>query len=159
MFVLDPKVLVGSMSGVALDQLVKRLDVSVRSFETLDLVRLEDEFREVLVPVSLASAALVSAAIRDIIIGTIESIVISRMRMMRWQGLALLGYTFTENRQEVQIAPVQDLAEQRRRIEDIGRRLASSGIFSTEVAWLKAYVTNQLDLMRIELDGAELEAL
>jgi hypothetical protein len=101
---------------------------------------------------------LVPTVMRDVLIGTIESLVMSKLRMMRWQGLAMLGYSFFEVRQPVQVTAVRDAVEQRRQIDELGRRLASSGLFSAELAWLKVYANHELDLMRMELDAAELEA-
>jgi hypothetical protein len=155
---LEPKFLVGWFNGPALGQLVKQLDVSVRAFEAIDYNRTEEALREMFQVLEPANAVLVPTVMRDIIIGTIESVVISRLRMMRWQGLGLLGYSFVEGREEVQITPVRDMAEQRARMDDLGRRLASSSLFNAELAWLKVYAAHELDLMRVELDGAELEA-
>jgi hypothetical protein len=157
-FILEPKFLVGWFNGPALGQLVKQLDVSVRAFEAIDYNRTEEALREMFQVLEPANAVLVPTVMRDIIIGTIESVVISRLRMMRWQGLGLLGYSFVEGREEVQITPVRDMAEQRARMDDLGRRLASSSLFNAELAWLKVYAAHELDLMRVELDGAELEA-
>ena len=102
---------------------------------------------------------LAATAVRDIIVGTVESTVISRLRMMRWQGLSLLGFRFLEGKQEISIAPVRDMIEQRRRMDEMGRLLASSSLFAAELSWLKVLVAHELELMRVELDGAELEAL
>jgi hypothetical protein len=157
-FILEPKFVVGGFNGPAFAQLVRQLDVTVRSFEPVDYSRSEEAFRDLFQPTIPANMVLAPTVMRDILIGTVESIVMSRLRMMRWQGLVLLGYSFSEGRQPIQIEPVKDMAEHRARMDDLGRRLASSALFSAELAWLKTYGTHELELMRVELEAAELES-
>lgn len=157
-FVLEPKFLMGSFRGPVLSELAKQLDVAAKMFEPVNFGSFEEALREQFTVMNQANVVLVPTIARDVLIGTIESVVISRMRMMRWQGLALLGFVFTENHQQVQIEPVRDLVEQRARIDELGRRLATSALFTAEISWLKSYVATQLELMRIELEAAELEA-
>ena len=51
------------------------------------------------------------------------------------------------------------LADHRHRMDELGRLIASSSLLATELAWLKVYIAHELELMRMELDGAELESL
>jgi hypothetical protein len=71
----------------------------------------------------------------------------------------LLGYRFYEGDQLARIPQVKDLAEQKHRLDELGRQLASSSIFSGELAWLTTYVANAIQLMRVELEGADLESM
>jgi len=157
---VESKYVFGSFpTGPAFDELVKQLDVGIRSLEPLQLERLEAAMMDILRVTDTANAVTAPTAIRDIITGTVESMLVSRLRMMRWQGLRLLGYTFEEGNQPVDVAPVSDMAEQRKRMDDLGRLLASSTLFSAELSWLKVYVAHELEMMRVELEGAELESL
>lgn len=157
-FNLEPQHMVGSFDGRTLAAITKPLDVTIRALEPLDYGRIEGALRDLFYTRVAAEQVLVSAAMHDLVVGTAESIVISRLRMMRWQGLGLLGYRFYEGQQEVQITPVRDMMEQMRRIDEWGRKLASSTLFTQDLAWLKTYAIHQLELMRTELEVAELEA-
>jgi hypothetical protein len=159
-FQLEPSAMLGTLErGAALDQLVKGFDVAAKSFEPISLARMEAAFGELFRVSMPANNVLAPSAMHALVAGTVESIVVSRLRMMRWQGLALLGYRFFEGEQEVEVVAVKDVAEQRRRMDELGRKLASSTLFSGELIWLKNYAIHELGLMRMELDGAELEAV
>lgn len=157
---LEPKYVIGRFApGPVFDSVVTQLDVAVRSMQPLEYARLEASLGDLFRPTIDANAAYAASAIHDIIVGTVESVVISRLRMMRWQGLALLGFGFFEGKQAVKIAPVKDLVEQRRRMDELGRTLASSALFTGDLVWLKSYVAHELELMRLELEAAELESM
>jgi hypothetical protein len=157
---LDRRYIIGNFPpGAGFDAIVSQLDVAVRSMQPLEFDRFERAFQDILRLSEPANAVLAATAIRDIIVGTVESTVISRLRMMRWQGLQKLGYVLQEGDREVQIDPVSDIPEQHRRIDEMGRLIASSALFGAELAWLKVYVAHQLDAMKIELEGAVLESL
>lgn len=159
-FVLGAQNIVGSFEqNPGFTQLISQLQVGISSLQPIEFERMEASLRDVFKPRIAADEVLVPTVMRDILVGTAESIIMSRLRMLRWQGLAMLGYVFHEGQQTVAVEPVADAAEQRRIIDDFGRQLASSSIFSAELSWLKAYAARELELMRVELDGAELEAL
>jgi len=158
-YTLDPEYVIGQFrSGQVLAAGLGQLSVAVRSLQPLDYQRLEALLREAFDPSMAADAVLVPTAVRDIINGTVEAAILSELRMMRWQGLALLGYSFIEDEQEVQITPPKDMTEHRRHIDEFARRVASSGLFAAELAWLKVYGAHVLELMRVELEGAVLES-
>ena len=138
--------------------IIASIEVSAKAFEAIDSVSLESSLIELFDCREAAQAVLVPIMARDMVVGTVESVMMSRMRMMRWQGLGLLGYRFREGTADVAVSWVKDIAEQRQRIEEYDRKLASSMIFNGELAWLKTYALSQLQLMRVELDGAELES-
>jgi len=157
---LETKYVIGRINpSPVFDSVVTQLDVAVRSMQPLEYARLEASLEELLRPTLPTNSAYMQIVIHDIIIGTVESVVISQLRIMRWQGLALLGFSFYEGKQAVKITPVKDMAEQRRRMDDLGRKLASSNLFTGDLEWLKSYVAHQLELMRMELEGAELESM
>jgi hypothetical protein len=157
-FILEPKFLIGRFSGPGFEQITRNIEVSVESFEPVDYSSTEEALRELFQPSIPANMVLAPTAMRDVLIGTVESLVMTRLRLMRWRGLAMLGYSFSEGRQPVTVEPVRDATEQRRLIDEVGRRLASSALFSAELAWLKVYATHLLDLMRVELEAAELNS-
>jgi hypothetical protein len=159
-YVIDTRFLIGSFApGSGFDAVVSQLDVAARGSDSLELDRFQRSLRDIVRLTDAGNTDLVQTAIHDIVVGTVESTIISRLRMMRWQGLKLLGYTFFEGQNQIEIAAVKDIAEQRLRMDEMGRRLASSPLYSGEFAWLKMYVGHELELMRMELEGAELESL
>jgi hypothetical protein len=158
-FILDAHNIIGSFKpSSGLQNVITALEVSSKAFETVDFDSLERSLQSLFDVREPAQEVLVPTMVRDLILGTVESVILSRLRTMRWQGLALLGYTFREGHDDVAVTRVQDVAEQHRRIDEYGRMLASSTLFNGELAWLKVYAGHQLGLMRVELDGAELEA-
>jgi hypothetical protein len=157
---LDTRYIIGSFPpDSGFDATIVQLDVAIRSMQPLEFERFERSFMDILHLPEPANSVLAATAIRDIIVGTIESTIVSRLRMMRWQGLKLLGYTFQEGETQVQIVPVSDLTEQRRRMDEMGRMIASSALFGAELSWLKVYVSHQLEAMRFEIEAAELESM
>ncbi len=158
-FELDPRFVTGSfIPSSDLGMILANLEVSAKAFELVDFAELERLLQGLFSVREPAEAVLAPTLVRDMIVGTIESVIMSRLRMMRWQGLALLGYRFREGKDEVAMAGPAGMGEQRRRMDEYGRLLASSKLFDGELAWLKAYGTRQLELMRLELEAAELGA-
>jgi hypothetical protein len=158
--VLERQYLVGKFeSGTGFSAFLNELDVNVKSLKPIDFDTTERNLTSFFKVSEPANAVLAPTLIHNVIISTAESILMSRLRVMRWQGLALLGYSFFEEKQEVNVPPVSDLKEQRRRMDDLGRQLASSTLFIGELAWTKIYVARELDLMRVELEAADLDSL
>jgi len=158
-YLVDPKYIVGVfINGEVFDGVVSELDTAVRSLQMVAFDRLEVALAGAFRASSEEYAVMAPTVIRDLILGTIESMMLSRLRMMRWQGLSLLGYTFSEGKQAVQVPPVASIEEHKTRMDELGRQLASSGLFAAELAWLKNYGAHELELMRVELEGAELDA-
>ncbi len=156
---IDPRYAIGGFdASVSLKNVVTQLEVSARALEPIDFDVFESSFSGLFVVRQAAEAVLVPTMIRDLVTATVESVVLSRVRIMRWQGLALLGYRFREGREDVVVAKPADVNAHRRDMDEYGRLIASSHMFDGELAWLKTYVAHELDLMRVELDGAELEA-
>ncbi len=159
-YLIEPKYLIGVFyPNDGFDTLISELDVSTKSLEPIHFDRLESSFREVLRTPIPANGALAPSALHELVLGTVESALISRLRMMRWQGLALLGYRFLEGEHETAMPAIKDIAEQRREMDNLGRLLASSSLFDAELTWLKSYAARELDKMRVELDGAELRSM
>lgn len=157
---LEKRYLIGKFGRQpGFDSLLSELDVSVRSLKPVNFDLIERDLTSLFQVSEPANVVLVPPLMRDIIVGTIESMLISRLRFMRWQGLGLLGYTFYEGNRLVDIPAVKDLGEQRRRMDELGRQLASSSIFTAEIAWLKTYVAHELELMRVELEAADLDRM
>jgi hypothetical protein len=156
---LERQYIAGSLSPEeGLAAVLTQLEVAIRDLEAVDFDRFAASLAEYFIPLT-PSHTTAPEMLRVVVQGTVESIVMSSLRMMRWQGLALLGYSFVEGRQEINITPVADTKEQLSRIDEFGKKLASSELFSGELSWLKAYGANHLELMKVELEGAALESL
>ena len=157
-FHIDQRYVLGTFKPSPwLQTVISTIEVNAKAFQPIDFVSVEGALTQLFDCREPAQAVLVPSMVHNVVVGTVESVVISRLRTMRWQGLGLLGYRFREGGEDVAVTRVADIPEQRRRMDEYGRMLASSSIFSGELAWLKSYATNQLDLMRVELDGAELD--
>jgi hypothetical protein len=157
-YLVDNRYLIGRLSpGPGLDALIQQLDVAIHTFEPIDLGRYERSFADLLRLHESANSELAAAGVHSVLIGTVESIAISRLRTMRWQGLRLLGYAFLEGQRPIEVGGAATMDEQRKRMDEMGRSLASSALFVGELAWLKQYVEHELELMRLELEAADLE--
>jgi hypothetical protein len=156
-FQIPKQYIVGGFPTTAgLRAVLTGLKVSAKAFEAVDSANIEQALVELFDCREPAQAALVPGMMRSLVVGTIESVIMSRLRMMRWQGLGLLGYHFHEGREDVAVTRVEDMAEQRRRIGVYERLLTGANVFIGELAWLKVYALHELNIMRVELDGAEL---
>ena len=158
-FSIDPSHVIGRFalsSGVL--NAVTQLEVSANAFEPIDFNRVEATLQGLFSVKEAAQSVLMPTMLRDIAVGTVEAMILSRMRVLRWQGLALLGFRFREGRQDVAVATPNDLAAHKKRVADYHNLLKSSNMFVAELAWLKIYVSHQLELMSVEIEGAELEA-
>src|SRR5262249_38179645 len=102
---LESRHVIGSfIPGPILDSLISQIESSVAAFQTVEFERLERSLLEIFRLAAAGNSVLAPAAIRSMILGTIESSVMSRMRMMRWHGLALLKYNFFEGKEPVRVA-------------------------------------------------------
>jgi hypothetical protein len=158
-FTIDARYALGGfLVGSKLKTPISQVEVSAKALEPIDFNRVEATLQGQFEVREAAQSVLVPTMLRDVVVGTVESVILTQMRILRWQGLALLGFRFREGREDVVVATPDDIVEHRRRMEDLGRQLESSSGFVGELAWLKVYIKHQLELMRVELDGAELEA-
>jgi hypothetical protein len=154
---LDSRFVLGLVEfGADFDRLVARIDTAVRGFESIDFQRVVMAMQPMVRPVNLQATELILPALEELVRGTIEAIMITRLRVMRWQGLSLQGYRFFEGQQEVGITPVRDMQEQQRRVRDIENRAEVSNIFNMKLSWLKEYIEHELAVMNVELEGASL---
>src|SRR6185369_3449331 len=157
-FRVEPRNIIGTFkTSSSFKNVITQLAVSAKALDPIDFNVVEASLSSLFVVREAAQAVLVPSMVRDMVLGTVESAILTRARILRWQGLALLGYRFREGREDVVVAKPRDAEEHRHKMDEFGRLLASSRILDGELAWLKTYVTQQLELMRVELDGAELE--
>lgn len=157
---LESQYLIGTFEGGRmLDLAVKQILAALQDLQPLDYERIGRSLGEQFRPSQPAHEVLAATVIQDVIIGTAESVLMSQVRMIRWQGLALLGYRFYEGKQSVPVEVSGDLGTHKQRLEEYGRRIASSELFSGRLEWVKSYAAQVLALMRLELEGGELERL
>jgi hypothetical protein len=157
-YVLDPRQFVGSFaSSSGFESLISQLDVAIHSLQPISLDKFERSLREVMRISEAGSSDAAEAAVRAIVLGTVESSVMSKLRMMRWQGLELLGYSFVEGRNEIQIPVVGDMSEHRHRMDEMSKLLETTTLFSGQLEWLKTYISHVLGMMRVELDATSNE--
>jgi len=156
---VDPRFVLGLAElSMDFDRLVAKIDTAVRGFEAIDIQRAAMAFEPVVRPVNQRATELLLPALKELVQGTIEAIVITKLRVMRWQGLSLQGYQFFEGQQEVGIAPVRDTQEQLQRLMDFGKRAVESSIFRGSLTWLNNYVAHELAVMKVELESAAMSS-
>jgi hypothetical protein len=140
-------------SDPAVAALMKQLNVAVLGLQSIDFASFAGALMNVFRPATRFGLDNAERVLGQLLEGTAESIMMSRLRMMRWQGLALLGYRFSEGQQLVEIGVRGGIRDHLARIDEFGRGLASSTLFSGELGWLKLYASRKLELMKIEAEG------
>ncbi|HSX01706.1 MAG TPA: hypothetical protein VLI05_00140 [Candidatus Saccharimonadia bacterium] len=154
-FVLDAKNIVGSFSATpGLRSLLGEIEVATRAFQPLPLEQLEASLDSFFRPMDQTAEVLIASVVSDLVLSTVESAMISQLRTMRWQGLALLGYQFVEDDRPVAVVPPHSPAEQLQRLEAAERALEQPDLFAGQLAWLPTYARTELRIMRVELDEA-----
>ncbi len=136
----------------ALQSTIGQIEVAANSFQPVDFERLEVSLNELIHATVPGGGVLAVSVTSDLVVGTIESIIITRMRQMRWQGLKLLGYQFAEGQRDIDIEVTGDEAAHRQNIANIEKLLPTAGLFNGELAWLRDYINTELHIMRLELD-------
>ncbi len=153
-FVVEPRNLVGYFGSTpALHSLVSRVSVAVDSFQPVNFEEIGSSLSYLFRPSDPAASVLVTSVIDDLLVATVESATISRLRGMRWQGLRLLGYQFFDGEALVELpSVVRSLSEHHEYIRQLRRDLETSQFFTGRLAWLKQYALTQLQIMLLELD-------
>ena len=151
---LEPRSMIGrfpTASGFA--ALLRQVEVTAEAFGGIDLGQLQAALQELFVPSVPANAVYAQSAVRSLLIATIESVVVARLRLLRWQGLALLGYGFTEGEVPMSVPAVASMQEHTKLLDGYEQRLATSSLFAGDLAWLNGYVKRQLAKIRVELNS------
>jgi len=153
-FVVEPRNIVGYFNATpVLQSLVNQLMVDTTALEPIDFEQFTESLASLFRPVEPNTTIMASSVADDLLISTAESAVISRLRMMRWQGLAALGYSFYDGETPITMPPVQGgLGLYRQRVLDLQRLAGSARFFVGQLAWLKPYVDTELRIMLLELD-------
>ncbi len=158
-FTIDYRNVLGAFTASQqLRSVLVKLEVSVLAFEQIDYTTIEGSLQELFDCREPAQAVLVPTMVHELVVQMVEAVVMSRLRLMRWQGLAALGYSIKQGSEEIKLEAPVDVNEQRRQMEACRKAAEGSAMLSGELTWLRTYTLRELELMRIELDGAELEA-
>lgn len=158
-FTLDYRNVIGGLAvNTQLESVLARLHVSAEALEAVDFTSIDSALTELFECREPAQQVLVPTTVHALAVAEVEAVVIAKLRQLRWQGLATLGYAFKEGKEPVEVAPAADVAAQHQALLGVRKRAEGSALLTGELAWLKTFTLRQLELMRIELDGAELEA-
>jgi hypothetical protein len=152
---VEPEFILGSLApGPGVDAVIKQLGVTIGDLQELNYGSFQSALLESARPVSASKRQDLAYAIAQLLEGTVESVIMSRLRMLRWKQLATQGYSFSEGRQQVTV-DVQGTPEQTvAHIEEYGRRLAESQLLSGNLSWLKAYSARRIELIKVEAEGS-----
>lgn len=89
---------------------------------------------------------------RRLVESSVESEVIGMVRRWRLEALAGMGYHFYEGQKPWSGVTAVSQLDQRQRLNDLQRRLASSQLLTGELDWLKQYVSQVIHIMEVELE-------
>lgn len=152
--------LLGSFrTGGSLSTIVTELKVALTSLDAEQFIKLVKSFYESFTLADASFQSIASGVVSELMLATVESEVICRVRMLRWQGLKLLGYKIMEGPSVAELPSPSSDVEMHTRLSDYTRMLNSSSIFNGELDWLKTYALSELNKIKVELEGAALNSL
>lgn len=151
--------IIGSIStSNALKTILDSVQVSVESAENIGFSLLERSVVSQFNVREPAQAVLVESMVRELFLSTVEAVLLRKMRLLRWQGLASMGYRFRQDHQDISIPEVVSIDSQKRRLEHYFEYVEKSNVITGDLAWLKDYAAQELRLLRIELSSVELDS-
>lgn len=130
---------------------LNQLEIAASSLVPIPLVPLEAGLIESITFAPSATQVVPLQLAHALLIASIESIILSHLRLMRWQGLALAGYSFTEAGAAITIPTPSTHNEQQRRINELQARLNGESLLVGELAWLRPHTQAAITIMNNEL--------
>jgi hypothetical protein len=141
-----------------LSSVLTQLEVATNGLGAIDLAFVEAALVDALTFAPNFTQTSPEELAHRLVVATVEALVISRLRNLRWQGLALLGYSFSEAGQATTITVPASLDEHRKELDRLEQQLKAQAILVGELAWLQHHVTSVIATMRSELAGGLPEA-
>jgi hypothetical protein len=130
---------------------LNKLEVAAATLGAIDLNFAELAVREALTFSSSFSQGSPEELARALIISTVETTVISALRHLRWQGLALLGYSFNEGGQTVTVQAAAGVDEYHRTLDRLEAQLKAKSLLVGDLGWLAPHAATAIATMRTEL--------
>jgi hypothetical protein len=128
--------------------------VAAKTLAPFDLSYLETAINETIELAPSFTQGSETQVTHSLAIGTAEALVMSRLRQLRWEGLALLGYRFTDNGQPITIKLPTSIEVHRQELDRLEAQLKGQSLLTAELVWLKPHVTTAIAMMRTELNDA-----
>lgn len=136
---------------VTLAATLAKLDVAVQTLAPVPFVPIEHAIAEAIVFAPGVTQVSVTELAHALVISTLESSVFEQLRNLRWQGLSLLGYSFTDRGQDIKVAPAESINQQQLELNGLQERLNGDSLLVGELAWLKPHVQSLVTIMNNEL--------
>ena len=137
-----------------LSSVLDRLEVAANALSSFDLSFVETALGETITLAPDFTQGSVEQVVHGLSIATAEALVLSRLRQMRWEGLALLGYTFTDGGQPATIKAPASIEAHKANIDHLEAQLKGQSLLTAELSWLKPHVVTAIAMMRSELADA-----
>lgn len=136
---------------VTLAATLARLDVAAKLLAPLQFVPIEHAIAEAIVFAPGATQVSATELAHALVISTLESSILEQLRNLRWQGLSLLGYHFSERGQDITVTPAESMNQQQRQLNGLQERLNGDSLLVGELAWLVPHVQSAVTVMNNEL--------
>ena len=130
---------------------INQLDVAAKLLTPLQFGPIEEAIAEAIVLAPGVTQLSASEPAHALVVSTLESSVLEQMRNLRWQGLSLLGYHFSERGQGITVAPAESMNDQQQRLNGLQERLNGESLLMGELAWLRPHVQSLVTIMNNEL--------
>jgi hypothetical protein len=138
----------------SLASVLSKLQVGANALGPVELSFVEEAVSEALSFTPDFNQTSLTQLAHSLTIATAETLVLSRLRNLRWQGLALLGYSFTEGGVPVTIEVPASLDLYRQNLDQLISQLKGQSLLTAELSWLKPHVTTAVAIMHTELNNA-----
>ena len=136
---------------VTLAATLGRLDVAAKLLAPLQFAPIERAIAEAIIFAPGVTQVGATELAHALVISTLESSVLEQLRNLRWQGLSLLGYHFSERGQDITVTPAESINQQQRELNGLQERLNSDSLLVAELAWLAPHVQSAVTVMNNEL--------
>jgi|GEM_PF-4788222 len=136
---------------VTLASTLAKLDVAAEVMAPLQLLPIEHAIAEALVFAPGATQVSSTELAHALVISTLESLVLEQLRNLRWRGLSLLGYHFSDRGQDIAMAPAESISHQQQELNGLQERLNGDSLLVGELAWLVPHVQSAVTVMNNEL--------
>jgi len=141
-----------------LSSILDKLEVAANALNAFDLTVVDEVLSEAMTIAPGFTQGSVTQIAHSLTIASVEALVMSRLRELRWEGLTLLGYSFTEGDQPAEIKTPANLKTHQQNLDMLEAQLKGESLLIAELSWLKPHVATAIAMMRSELADALPEA-
>ena len=136
---------------VTLAATLAKLEVAAQTLAPVQSAAIEHAIAEAIVYAPGVTQVSATELAHALVISTLETSVLEQLRNLRWQGLSLLGYRFTDGGQAIEVVPAESMNQQQLALNVLQERLNGDSLLVGELAWLAPHAQSAVTVMNNEL--------